>query len=430
MKKIIFLIIFLLFVRTYGISQYLRKDSTNYTTKKLTLDEVNLVSSYYNQDGDHSPVLGGIGSEKVNEFSTSIDLKFTGYSNPNYVHTLTGEFGYAQHTAASQAWVSKTGASRTSGNRIFPSLQWSLKNISLQNEYSAGISYSNEYNYRALGLNMGYSKTNKNNGEFAVKLTGSFDRVVLITAETMSKDASVITNYSQISPLNLSDSPYKVISAASSGTPTVHTTTSTSGESEENIASSPRTTLTAAFTYNQVINTRMQMSVLTDFSGQFGFLGLPFHRVFFADADSSKIENLPKSRLKLPVALRYNYFIGDNFILRGYYRFYTDTWGITAHTASLEVPVKLSSFFSVYPFYRFYTQTAAKYFAPYAEHLTSDEYYTSNYDYSAFTSHFYGVGLKWNTLNSTFFKGLEFRYGHYTQTTSITSNVFTIDLKF
>ena len=412
---------------TYSIAQYFKRDSANYTSKKLSLDEVNLISTYYNQNGDHSAVLGGRGSEQVDEFTSSIELKLSGYSNPNYIHTLTGELGFAQHTAASQAWVSSSGASRKAGTRIYPSLHRSLKNVSLKTEYNTGISYSYEYNYRSLTLNGGFSKSNNNNGEFQAKFTGSFDRVVLIQAETMSKNDPILVNYAFNNTVpNLDYNSPLLVTAASSG----GGTTNTNQEDDDNVASFPRTTLTASFSFNQVINSRSQVALLTDLSGQFGFLGLPFHRVFFSDAVNSKIENLPKQRLKLPLGIRYNYFMGDNIIFRMYYRYYMDTWGIKAHTASLEIPYKISPFFSVSPFYRFYTQTAANYFAPFAEHLTSDEYFTSNYVYSAFKSHFYGVGIKWNSTNSKLLKGLELRYGHYTQTTSLTSNVISLDLKF
>ena len=426
-KKIVFILIFLFFARSFSIAQYFKRDSTNYTSKKLSLDEVNLISTYYNQNGDHSPILGGRGSEQVNEFTSLIELKLTGYTNPNYIHTLTGEFGFAQHTAASQAWVSSSGASRKEGTRIYPSLQWSLKNVALKTEYSAGISYSYEYNYHSLTLNGGFSKANKNNGEFQAKFTGSFDRVVLIAAETMSKNDPIIANYALSSTTPTLSKPLMVVTAASGGGTT---TTTTRENEEENTPTFPRTTLTTSFSYNQVINTRSQVALLADLSGQFGFLGLPFHRVFFSDINNSKIENLPSQRLKLPIGIRYNYFIGDNIILRAYYRYYMDTWGIKAHTASLEVPYKISPLFSVSPFYRFYTQTAADYFAPFAQHLSTDQYFTSNYVYSAFKSHFYGVGIKWNTVDSKILKGLELRYGHYTQTTSLTSNVISLNLKF
>src|SRR5690242_14492978 len=57
--------------------------NTNYSPRALHVDEVNLVSSYYWQNGDHSPVTGGIGTEKVTDFSNGIDLKLV-WGDPNH----------------------------------------------------------------------------------------------------------------------------------------------------------------------------------------------------------------------------------------------------------------------------------------------------------------------------------------------------------
>lgn len=176
----------------------------------------------------------------------------------------------------------------------------------------------------------------------------------------------------------------------------------------------------------------MQAALLMDVVGQNGYLSLPFHRVYFSDGTVHE-ENLPVQRYKLPIGFRLNYFLGDKIILRSYYRYFTDDWGIKAHTASLEVPVKVTPFFSVSPFYRFYTQTAATYFAPYQTHTATDAYYTSNYAYSAFNSAYYGVGLHiappgglWKSALSS----LEIQYGHYTQTTDMNSDIISFNFQF
>ena len=51
------------------------QDSTQYKNRQLKLEEVNLVSSYYHQDGDNSSVTGGIGTEKLTDISNLIDVK-------------------------------------------------------------------------------------------------------------------------------------------------------------------------------------------------------------------------------------------------------------------------------------------------------------------------------------------------------------------
>jgi hypothetical protein len=146
------------------------------------------------------------------------------------------------------------------------------------------------------------------------------------------------------------------------------------------------------------------------------------------------IEKLPSSRFKLPLGFRLNYFWGDNIILRSYYRYYLDSWGIRSNTANLEVAYKVSPFFSISPFYRFYNQSAARYFAPYEAHSPTDQYYTSNYEYAKFSSQFFGVGFRIAPPNGVFgWQGLhemEIRYGHYTQTTDLVSDVVSLNLGF
>jgi len=110
-----------------------------------------------------------------------------------------------------------------------------------------------------------------------------------------------------------------------------------------------------------------------------------------------------------------------------------DNWGIRAHTAEIEVPVKLTSFISLSPFYRYNKQTGTRYFAPYGQHDPSAQYFTSAYDLSTLNSDFYGAGIRlapphgvfgWQHLNM-----LELRYGHYSRSTGLISNIITLNLK-
>lgn len=157
----------------------------------------------------------------------------------------------------------------------------------------------------------------------------------------------------------------------------------------EGYGTSGRNTYALSLAYSQIINQNFQIEVLGDAVQQTGYLSLPFHRVYFND-NSVHQEALPDKRFKIPIGLRANYFLGDKVILRAYYRYYTDDWGLKSNTFSLETPVKISPFISVSPFYRYYSQTATKYFAPYQQHTAFDDFYTSNYDLSKLTATFTG----------------------------------------
>ena len=396
-------------------------NDTTYRSRKLKIDEVNLVSSYYWQNGDHSAIEGGIGSEKVTDLANGLELKLAGYDFKTRKNNLTLGFGLDHHTAASQAWVSSTGASKTGGTRIYPQVSWSRENETKGTTIGFGAIYSSEYNYHSLGLDAEFSAKTHHNGEFTAKFSTYLDQVKEIrpsefnTVDTITNTTGGTVTYT----------------TASGRTVTLSSGSSYGGEEggKAKIPGTPRDTYTASFSFSQVINTRLQGAVLLDLVAQNGYLGLPFHRVYFADGKDT-IEDLPSTRYKLPIGMRLNYFLGDNIVLRGYYRYYTDSWGIRSHTASLEVPVKITPFFSISPFYRYYTQTAARYFAPYEKHTESDSYWTSNYAYAAFTSSFFGTGIRIAPPAGIFhssLKTLEIRYGHYTQTTDLVSDVISMN---
>jgi len=402
MKRICLTVVGLYFLFLHAFSQVETKDTSTFKPRKLTFDEANLVSSYYTQNGDHSAIQGGIGSEKVTDLANGLDLKWVAWDAKQRKNSLTAGMGVDHHTAASQAWISKTGASRrTDGLRLYPSLDWTRENEQKGSSIGAGLYYSNEFNYKSVGLNAGVTQKTKNNGEFGLKASAYFDQVTLILpSEFEPAGAYRIGNNGE--------------------------------ERHPNYGSSPRQTYTASFSFSQVINSRLQGSLLLDLVEQHGYLGLPFHRVYFTDGTDS-IEKLPANRFKLPIGLRLNYFFGDNVILRGYYRYYLDNWGLRSHTASLEASVKLTPFFSVTPFYRYYTQTAADYFAAYEQHLKTDGYYSSNYALAAFNSSYFGAGIRLAPPKGIFdshLKMLELRYGHYTQSTDLVSDVISLNLQF
>ena len=60
-----------------------QKDSVNYQSRKLKLDEINFVSSYYSQNGNNSAVTGGIGTEALKDFSNGFEVKFLKYNKKN-----------------------------------------------------------------------------------------------------------------------------------------------------------------------------------------------------------------------------------------------------------------------------------------------------------------------------------------------------------
>ncbi|MEP6750338.1 MAG: DUF3570 domain-containing protein, partial [Bacteroidota bacterium] len=405
MRKLCLTVIGIYIMFLGAFAQKTSRRDTVYEIKPLRLDEVNLVSSYYTQEGIHSPVTGGIGTEHVVDLSNGLELKFVGWDMSHNKHTLGIDMGFDHHTSASSAYVSKSGASKTGGTRIYPSVDYTVENVK-GNSFGFGAYYSTEYNYKSFGLDLHAGRKLGSNTEISGKISGFFDKVKMIYP-------------SELIPETVVTSPTTYTTASG------NTVTSGGGSSKRSIPSNPRNTYSASLTLSQIVNTRMQFSVMLDLVAQNGYLGLPFHRVYFTDG-SVHVENLPDIRKKLPIGFRLNYFLGDKVVLRTYYRYYMDDWGLRAHTAELEVPVKITSFFSVAPFYRYYTQTAVNYFGAYGTHTAADKYYTSNYALSALTSHFLGAGFHLappKGILNQHFNALDVRFGHYTQSTQLYSSV-------
>src|SRR5258708_5710266 len=121
--------------------------------------------------------------------------------------SLTAGLGIDYHTAASQAWISKTGASkRTDGLRLYPSLDWTRENERKGSSFSLGAYYSNEFNYQSIGLSAGVAQKTKHNGEFGLKLSGYFDQVKLIFPSEFQSVGAYISNGGRDHP-NYGSSP-------------------------------------------------------------------------------------------------------------------------------------------------------------------------------------------------------------------------------
>jgi hypothetical protein len=398
MKKICLTVIGL-YIGLFGSIAQNTKDSV-YESKKLKLSEIDFVSSYYHQEGNNSSVTGGIGTEKLTDIANVLDLNIIGSDWKGRKHTLILEAGVDTYTSASSDKVDlKANSSASSSDiRFYPSISWNMDNENKGRAVGFHASYSKEFDYQSFGLGGNVTLRSKNNNrELDLKAQAYIDQVSLVY-------------------------PKELIPSSTS-----------SASEDRRYPISGRNTFSGSFSLSQVVTKNLQVMVLADFVKQEGYLSLPFHRVYFTN-NKVAVEKLPAARTKVPIGLRANYFFGDKLILRSFYRFYKDDWGVLSHTIDMETVVKINPFLSVTPFYRYYTQTAATYFDAYKKHLQSDTYYTSNYDLSKFNSAFFGAGIRMapvnGILNLKHFNMLELRYGHYSRTNGLNSNIVSLHLKW
>ena len=160
MKKIIISI-----VAVFGFfNAKAQENKSTETPKKLSLDEINLVSSYYHQNGDNSAVTGGIGSEKLTDISNSIDVVLVKYDKKLRKNKFTLDVGIDHYTSASSDMVDLNANSSAShgDTRIYPSLGWSRENETKGSTLMAGVSFSSEFDYQSIGANIGISQKTPN----------------------------------------------------------------------------------------------------------------------------------------------------------------------------------------------------------------------------------------------------------------------------
>ncbi len=397
MKKLIItagLLVSMLF-RTNAQSKV--EENTDYEKRKLKVDEINFVTSYYHQEGDRSAVTGGIGTEKLSDYANSFDLKLSKYDFKNRMHTFNVDLNIDYYTSASSDNIDPRTISGASASDIhfYPSISWSMKNP--KNRITQGLTYSfsTEFDYKSHGFTASWAKASKdNNREFSIKASAFIDKWTIILP--------------------------------------VEFRTGSTGSGRGASDTKPRNSYTAAFSLSQVINERLQVMAIVEPSYQEGLLSTPFHRIYFTD-NTEAIEKLPGKRLKLPIGIRASYFLGDNIIFRAFYRYYMDDWGMKAHTVNLEGTYKITPFISISPYYRFNNQTAVDYFHAYKENSSTSNYYSSDYDISGMNTNFYGSGFRFAPVNGVLgmkhLSSVEFRYGHYARTTGMVANIVTMHLK-
>ncbi|MBF9238350.1 DUF3570 domain-containing protein [Hymenobacter sp. BT683] len=380
---------------------------------------IDILGSYYQQDGTHGAVEGGRGTEQLTDVTPTIIVNIP----LDTVSRLSVNIGADFYASASTDRIDFALSSPSSRDvRIHADFGYTREQKARGTQWGAGAGFSQEYDYLSFNGVGSFAKTSAD-GNRQLGLTGQ----VFIDQATL------------IRPIELRD-----------GQP--------SGQGA-------RQSYNVSASFSQVLTKRLQVAVSTELVQQNGLLSTPFHRVYFFDnpdknpvpaADNHyaplapsapRSEKLPDSRFKYPVGLRLNYYASDLVQIRSYYRFYNDNFGIQAHTFELELPVKVTPFFVLYPFYRFHQQTASKYFAPYLAHSIAEAYYTSDYDLSDFTAHKTGLGLRYSPVYGIGrfhvpghdragrprvmrFRAVDLRYAHYQRSTDLTADILSFDLGF
>lgn len=376
-------------------------EPTVYRKQKLKEIEVQVLCSYYTQEGNHSAVTGGTGTEELSVFAPEATISY----RPDSSNNITFNAGADVITSASTDkidYVISSASRKDVRSHFHLGYSRKLGNSGITAGIGTGLSIESDYLSIPLGLSFSYISPDASR-EIQVRFQSYFDDL---------RWGRLNENYHRpvrlIYPVELR---YK-----------------------EWYDTYRRSSYNLNLAIYQAINKKVQAALMPELVYQKGLLSTPFHRVYVRNEFLPRVENLPGERWKVPVGLQVNIFATRRIILRSYYRFYWDDIGITAHTLQLEVPVKVSPQFTITPHFRWYTQTASKYFLPYKEHNSFEVFYTSDYDLSAFNSYKTGITLRYAPqaafLRHYFFSEAGLRYAWYRRSDGLSAHMFTLLFDF
>lgn len=369
-----------------------------YTKQTISRTDIRLLLSHYRQQGRHSAVTGGEGTEELVVSAPELAVTY----QPDSIVTVQATAGVDVITSASTDRIDfvLSSASRVD-YRGHVSVDYSrrLRNPRVRVGIQSGASLESDYFSLPAGVTVAHQRADGSR-EISLGVQAFFDDL---------RWGRVNPDYFRpaqlIYPVELRD--------------------------REWFDTYRRTSLNFTPALTQVINRRLRLALYPGLTYQHGLLATPFHRVYFNDsARTLKVENLPRARWKLPLGAQLNWFGPHQVVIRTYYRYYWDSFGLSAHTVQLETPFRLTPFVTVSPLARLYRQTAARYFRPYAAHSLAAEFYTSDYDLSAFTSYDLGLTLRYapyKALRGNYsFQAFDVRYSYYKRSDGLSAHTISL----
>ena len=136
-----------------------------------------------------------------------------------------------------------------------------------------------------------------------------------------------------------------------------------------------------------------------------GFLNNPYRTVRFEDSNNAsgysyELENYPNTRTSNAVSTKIKYFLNYNAAVHGLYRYFNDSWGISAHTAEVGYTHSLKKHWMLDIKYRYYSQGPADFYSDLYPFQNSQNFLARDKELSSFKNHTLGLGVGYEFLQS------------------------------
>jgi hypothetical protein len=165
-----------------------------------------------------------------------------------------------------------------------------------------------------------------------------------------------------------------------------------------------------------------------------GFLNNPYRSVRYLDETSARgfafqPELYPHTRTSNAVSINARYFLPHRAAVHGEYRYFTDTWGIDANTASIGYTHPWGKRWIFEAGYRWYDQSAADFYSDLFPRADAQNFLARDKELSTFTSHMFSLGatyelasLGWDRLRRStvnlFYDRINYQYDDFRDITT------------
>ncbi len=381
------------------ILSYLKKAQAQDTSKvKVNRTEVEVVYGHYMQDGNHSAVTGGEGTEELTVYSPKASFKkFKNRANYGI------NAGIDIITSASTDKIDSVNSSASlhdarTHSDIFYGLMNKKENFSFN--VGTGISFESDY-----------LSTNAKAG-------------ILI------EDEKKLRTYSADLKLYFDDLRWGRLSKGFFNPKELIYPEEL--RNQEWFDTYRRNSYNFTLGLIQIINQRNILGLFSETTFQKGLLATPFNRVYFEDRTVA-VEHLPMQRWKEGISMKWNHFLGGRAIIKNQLNGYVDDFGIHSVGLENETAVKITPLVILRANVRLYTQSASKYFQPFEQHQLDAKYFTSDFDLSALRSYRIGLGgriLLPEKSNRFAIHAIEFGYSFYHRSDGLEAHVVNVSFLF
>ncbi|WP_457609968.1 DUF3570 domain-containing protein, partial [Lutibacter sp.] len=309
MRKIIILLT--LFLSFEGYSQTTNSSNETYKKRVLESTEIDIISSYYSQNGDNAAVTGGIGNESLTDVATDIVVSIP--LNDDDVFTISATVSAYSSASSSNLdpfdlsgasrngdddddkssasnitgspWVASTGASK-SDVWVNGNFGYSHSSNDRNTIVGATINFASEFDYVSFGLGGSLTKLfNEKNTEINLRANIYLDtwKPVYPTELDSYLEANQSLNRGFFSTIDILDENGNTIDKNGTNVWSPYNTTL--------VDNTKRNTYSLSIGFSQILSKKAQVSIFLDLVKQQGWLANPMQRVYFGDRANYYVGN-------------------------------------------------------------------------------------------------------------------------------------------